>query len=154
MEADESENALMRYGYSLYYFSTYDPDFKHHLVILRQLFQKVCYDHRNVERAKKNKEVIPLDNVAVVMEYLDESSLCSAASVSKSWRQLSCRDSLWSKLVMHRFGTSPNELNVQHEKRQPLSPFHLFRQLHRQFLCTARAGRTGLIPPNLLRISP
>jgi hypothetical protein len=68
---------------------------------------------------------------------MDANTLCAAASVSKSWKELAERDDYWSALCLGRWGIAPNHF------LPPPDPVKSLYQLHHVSLLRLRRGGGG-----------
>jgi hypothetical protein len=99
---------LILYGFNLSYANLYDEEWITFVSHLKVLFSS----QRNFDEITKlflmkspTVNILPSENISMMMSYMDANSLCNSASVNKKWNHLVNNPIFWENLCKNQFNT-------------------------------------------------
>ena len=108
--------------------STTPPFFKHTIFKMMVVYRGARV--RDLPPTTKNHQPraeIPFDCLSVMTEFCDFRTVCMLAEVSKFFRVLCARDSIWDNLCLHHFLVETTEITKRPPKRLYTTPRESYR---------------------------
>lgn len=145
-ENNEENRALTCYGYTIFdYLRQYDLSWIHSLEALKEQYLAsagvVIVKKSKKKRSLGKPDRFPPETVFEVMSYLDFETLLEATQVSRCWRDLAYRDSLWHNLLVAKYGLSAKTIVKKRRRKveNDCNPKEMFRLVFLSFLDLIRA---------------
>jgi hypothetical protein len=102
-----SSSEVLPYCWSFIYASKHDPNWQLYITKLKLLIENnKSKSDKKRQRAKNTNRQLPLECIVEILQYVDATTLCHCASVSKLWFLLSSDEKLWNSLLIKQFSIS------------------------------------------------
>jgi hypothetical protein len=140
-ETTEETGVLTCYGWTILdYLRQYDLSWINSLETLKEKYLALSGVFI-VKKSKKKRSLgkpdrFPPETVFEVLSYLDFETLLEATQVSRCWRDLANRDSLWQNLLVAKYGLSAKTIVKRRRKKveKDCNPKEMFRLVFLSFL--------------------
>eukprot|EP01041_Mallomonas_annulata_P010515 gene10515-21929_t len=96
---------LIKYGFVISYANMYDEEW----IQFCSYLKKICdVATSKISQPLASINSLPMENILVMMSYMDANSLCRVASVRKSWTEPASIHLFWEGLCAHKFNLCPS----------------------------------------------